>query len=85
MKKIAIIIFIGLMTFLLLDQPHNEPHGGLKCDVPSVTVQKGDTLWAITATHCGGERDNDLKIKIVAEMNNDVFLLDPGMIIILPQ
>jgi hypothetical protein len=84
-KKVVIISYLLVLAFLLLDRPDSDPYRGVSCDVPQVVVQKDDTLWDIAVRHCGGQRDGDIKIGVIRDLNQGVVDLDVGMVILLPQ
>lgn len=84
-KKVVITTYLLLVAFLLLDRPDSDPYRGVSCDVPQVVVRKDDTLWDIAVRHCGGQRDGDIKVSVIKDLNQDVVDLDVGMVIIMPQ
>jgi hypothetical protein len=86
-KKVVIISYLLLLAFLLLDKPKFDLHRGVNCDVPQVVVQKDDTLWDIAVRHCGGQRNGDIKVGVIKDLNQDqdVVNIDVGMVILMPH
>ena len=68
-ENIFFIVVAVIVTVLLIVvmARTNEKHSAYECDVDSVIVTQGDTIWGIANKHCGGNIEN--AVYQISELN----------------